>query len=500
MLYDSHWILSDELFTKKAQFSLKPYTGTYERFTLRWSWQGLPDDASVPKQGPDHIVRMEASNIPAFQLEDYMPPPNELRSRVDFIYERGFPEKDQDGYWRHAGKEWNGYLESFVGKRKAMEQAVAQIVSPNDSPEIKLRKIYDRVQQIRNTTYEEKKDEQQAKREKEKRLENVEDVWKRGYGNGVQLTWLFLGLVRAAGFEAYGCWVSDRHDYFFNPVTMQSSKLDANVVLVKLNGKDLFFDPGAAFTPFGLLTWSETGVKGLRLDKDGGSWITTTLPQPSESRIERVAKLNLSDTGDVEGKLTVTYIGLEALYHRVEERNADEVARKKYLEELATGQIPVAAQAELTNKPDWTSAETPLVAEFELKIPSWASSAGRRTIMPAAIFTGAEKGLFEHANRVHPIYFSYPFEKADDVTISLPSGWQAAGIPKAQDQNGGEVVIYKLRVEQGPGALRLTRKLTFDVLLLDQKYYGALRNFFQTVRNGDEEQIVLQQGEVHASN
>ena len=188
------------------------------------------------------------------------------------------------------------------------------------------------------------------------------------------------------------------------------------------------------------------------------------------------------------------------MYHRVEERNADEVARKKYLEELATGQIPVAAQAELTNKPDWTSAETPLVAEFELKIPSWASSAGRRTIMPAAIFTGAEKGLFEHANRVHPIYFSYPFEKADDVTISLPSGWQAAGIPKAQDQNGGEVVIYKLRVEQGPGALRLTRKLTFDVLLLDQKYYGALRNFFQTVRNGDEEQIVLQQGEVHASN
>ena len=59
-----------------------------------------------------------------------------------------------------------------------------------------------------------------------------------GYGNSVfSLTWLFLGLVRAAGFEAYGCWVSDRKEYFFTPVTMQSTKLDANVVLVKLNGK-----------------------------------------------------------------------------------------------------------------------------------------------------------------------------------------------------------------------------------------------------------------------
>ena len=58
-----------------------------------------------------------------------------------------------------------------------------------------------------------------------------------------------------------------------------------------------------------------------------------TLPEASESRIERVGKLKLSDSGDLEGKVTVTYIGLEAMYDRVEERHADEVARKKFLEE-----------------------------------------------------------------------------------------------------------------------------------------------------------------------
>src|SRR5260221_2555377 len=194
---------------------------------------------------------------------------------------------------------------------------------------------------------------------------------------------------------------------------MQSAKLDANVVLVKLNGKDIYLDPGAAFTQFGLLTWYETGVAGLRLDKDGGSWIQTTLPQSSESRIERVGKLKLSESGDLEGKLTVAYIGLEAMYHRMEERNADEVERKKSLEEALTGQIAVGAEAELTNKPDWTSSETPLVAEFNLKIPGWTSSAGRRVMIPAAIFTAAERGVFEHANRVQPIYFEYPYEEAD---------------------------------------------------------------------------------------
>ena len=264
MLFDSHWILSDELFTKKAQFSLKPYQGTYQAFSLRWSWLGLPAGA-VPKQGPDRIVRMEANNIPAFQVEDYMPPPNELRSRVDFIYEEGIAEKDQESFWRQVGKRRNGELESFIGKHKAMEQAVAQIVAPNDSQEVKLRKIYDRVQQVRNTSYELTKTEQESKREKEKAADNVEEVWKKGYGNSFQLTWLFLALARAAGFEAYGCWVSDRKEYFFNPITMQSAKLNTNVALVKLNGKDLYLDPGIPFTPYGLLTWSETSVRGLRL-------------------------------------------------------------------------------------------------------------------------------------------------------------------------------------------------------------------------------------------
>jgi hypothetical protein len=237
----------------------------------------------------------------------------------------------------------------------------------------------------------------------------------------------------------------------------------------------------------------------LRLDKDGGTWIQTTLPQATESRIERVAKMKLSDAGDLEGSLTVTYVGLEAMYHRLAERNADEVARKKFLEEVLTSQIGVAAEAELTNKPDWASSETPLVAEFTLKIPGWASNAGRRVVLPAAIFTAAEKGVFEHASRVQPIYFEYPYEKSDDVTIELPTGWQVTSVPAPQNLNG-KVILYSLKAEQSPGLIRLTRKLTVDVLLLEKKYYTPLRNLFQAIRTSDGEQIVVQPGEIHASN
>ena len=497
--FESHWILNEELFTRSAKFSLKPHHHQGSKFGVRGSGQNLPAGTSPPTQGPDGIFRMEASNLPAFQKEEFMPPENEMKARVDFHYEEITFKQDAAEYWKTFGSERNGRLESFVGKRKAMEDAVAQIVSPSEPQEVKLRKIYDRVQQIRNTSYELRKTEQEAKREKEKADENVEDVWKRGYGNGVQLTWLFLGLVRAAGFEAYGCWVSDRRQYFFSPNTMEGRKLDANVVLVKLNGKDLYFDPGAEFTPYGLLKWSETGVQGLRLDKNGGTWIKTTLPASSESRMERQARLKLSDAGDLQGKLTVTYTGLEAMYYRLNLRHEDEVARKKFMEERVKAQVPGAVELELTNQPAWDTSEKPLVGEFDFKISGWASNAGKRVMIPAGVFTAVEKHVFEHANRVHPVYFEYPYEKVDDVTIELPSDWQVSSVPRVEDQDKG-VVGYALKVESGKDALHLTRKLKVDFMVLPPKYYPALQSFFQAVRTADEGQIVLQPGSTTAGN
>ena len=428
-----------------------------------------------------------------------MPPENELKARVDFTYSDELPERDPNQFWKNRGKKLNGSVETFIGKKKAMEEAVAQIVSPNDSPEVKLQKIYARVQQLRNTSYEVRKTEQEQKRDKEKEAAKVEDVWKRGYGNGVQLTWLFLALTRAAGFESYGVMASDRRNYFFNPVVMDAYKLDANVVLVKLNGKEMYFDPGAAFTPFGMLAWSETGVQGLRLDKDGGTWVHTTLPESSESRIERKANLNLSETGDLEGTLTITFVGLEAMQRRVEERNVDDSERQKYLEDEAKEYVPAACEIDLSNKPDWGSSSTPLVAEYKIKIPGWVSGAGRRAMLPVGIFSASEKRVFEHTQRVHPIYFEYPFEKMDDVTIALPVGWQVSSLPPAKSQDG-KVVLYSLKAENDKNTIHLSRKLKVDLLLLEPKYYPALRNFFQVVRTGDEEQVVLQPVGASASN
>ena len=448
-LFNSRWILSEELFTKHAKFSLKPYEG--QDWSVRWVWPaGLPTGTQPPVHGPDHVIRLEANNIPAFETEDYMPPENELKFRVNFIYQEGPPEMNVDKYWSSFGKKQSGRVEDFVNKRKAMEQAVAQIVSPNDPPMVKLQKIYARTQQLRNLSYEESKTEQEQKREKLKSASNVEELWKIQYGSGWNITWLFLGLARAAGLEAYPCLVSGRSDYFFHKERLNSAELNANVVLVKLDGKELYFDPGAEFTPFGLLSWVETGVAGMKLDKEGGKWITTTLPDSDASRTERKSDLKFLEDGTLEGKMTVTWTGLEGMWRRIEQRNQDDASRKKFLEDDVKNSIALGSEVELTKQPVWKSSDTALTAEFTLKVPGFASSAGRKALLPASLFSANEKHLFEHSDRVHAICYQYPFKKIDDLTIELPLGWKVGTLPTPVDQDA-KAVEYKLKVDGSEG-------------------------------------------------
>ncbi|MGH9642003.1 MAG: DUF3857 domain-containing protein [Terriglobales bacterium] len=483
-VFDSHWIVSDELFTRSARFTLKPADSHF----WKMHWNGLPAGVS-PAQDKGNI-HLDVSDIPAFQVEDFMPPENEMKARVDFTYTLS-KETDPDKFWKEFGKDCAFYLESYIDKRRAMEQALAQIVSPGDSTEVKLEKIYARVQQIRNISFEEEKTDQEEKRNKDKWPKNVEELWKLQHGNSIQLNWLFLALARAAGIEASDVWVPDRSSYFFNVKLMDGGRLDSEVILVKLNGNDLYLDPGSPFISFGMLPWSETGVKGFKVDKDGGSWVTTVLPDSSKSRILRKAELKLTASGDLEGKVTVTFTGLESSRRRAEERFADEAARKEYLQDDVKEWVPSASEVELSSQPDWKGSSASMVAVFTLKVPGWASAAGRRSFLPMGLFGATEKHLFEHEDRIHPIYFQFPSQREDEITIELPSGWKIASLPAPQT-NDDRVVVYTAAAASDKGTLKLHRALSLDLLMVAVTEYPKLRNFFQLVRTSDEQQILLQ--------
>jgi hypothetical protein len=106
--------------------------------------------------------------------------------------------------------------------------------------------------------------------------------------------------------------------------------------------------------------------------------------------------------------------------------------------------------------------------------------------------------MFEHASRIWPVYFRYPFESADDITVTLPDGWKVGNQPKDMDRDA-KAMEFKLEVKSDGGVVRIKRQLRSDVVMVGKENYSVLRNFYQLVKSEDEQQIVLLSGGTSAA-
>src|SRR5579871_5271891 len=210
-VYNSRWILNDELFTRHGKYTLVKN----DRFALSWSWpEGLPEGSAPPaiKRGR---IELETHDVPAFVTEEYMPPENALKQRVDFIYSAVALSANFEKFWADYARDSYREIDAFIDHSRAMAKALATIVAPEDSPDVKLRKIYARVQRIRNLSFDTRAESDEQLRKDVSSIHDVADVWERGYGTGDQITWLFLALLRTAGIQADPVYVSTRNTYFF---------------------------------------------------------------------------------------------------------------------------------------------------------------------------------------------------------------------------------------------------------------------------------------------
>jgi hypothetical protein len=134
-IYDSHWVLDSDLFTRYAKFSLRPAQG----FSLTYSWpRGLPPN-TIPPAEKHGQVELEVRNVPAFVSEDYMPPEDEMKYHIDFNYSSdNFSAKDPVEYWKYYGKQMYRNSEHFMDERRAMTRAIAQMIGPADDADAKL--------------------------------------------------------------------------------------------------------------------------------------------------------------------------------------------------------------------------------------------------------------------------------------------------------------------------------------------------------------------------
>ena len=125
---------------------------------------------------------------------------------------------ETEDYWKDQGKFWNKDVQSFMGKKHGIAEALNQVVAAGDTPDQKTRKIYAFVSQLENQSYVPRRTELEQKALGMRYNAGAEDVLQQRSGDHDDLNRLLAAMLRAAGIPASMMLVPDRDSRIFMPV------------------------------------------------------------------------------------------------------------------------------------------------------------------------------------------------------------------------------------------------------------------------------------------
>ena len=397
------------------------------------------------------------------------------------------------------GKDIYNRVQHFIGNSNDVKQAAKDAIGDETEPGLKLRRLYERVQKIRNLSYERERTAEERKKENLKKNDNAADVLKHGYGYRDDITRLFAAMARASGFDVSILEVSDREDKLFDKSVLSESELDTEIVLVKLDTAEIYLDPGTRFCPYGLLRWMRTSTEALKLDPKAGSLVNIPPFSHTKAVTARNAIMALDEEGSLKGEITVQFKGLEALEHRLEALKTDEAGRKKSLEDESKTWLPSTVVVSLTGVEGWEATDDPLVVKFHVEVPSYASMAGKRVLMPTYFFQVTQQDAFRHDARKYPVYFSYCFSEMDTITIKVPARYTLESVPGERTANL-PYARYQNLSRFNSGQLMTERELLVNGIFFDKEHYPEMKGFFKELKTAEEEQIVFVPTPAHGGN
>jgi len=305
------------------------------------------------------------------------------------------------------------------------------------------------------------------------------------------LTRLFVGLVREADIAAFVMRVTARDDAFFLPQYLDWSQLDTEIAIVRIGNEEVYLDPGTRFCPYGLMHWTATGARGVRQSATGKGTEIADTPQPSykDAQTQRIARFRLTNDGSIEGNVEVAFYGQEALSRRVNGAKTDVEGRTKLLEDEVKGWLPDTAEVKMTTNPEWEDGEKPLKAVFRVTSPI-VTAAGRRRLLPMQVFHFSRPAVLPHSTRKFAVYFDFPYSGVDRLHVELPPNMTAESVPPSEQTKLG-YAYYATQYQQAGSELETIRQVGIGSNVIGVENYADLKGFFEKVKAGDDQQVVL---------
>jgi hypothetical protein len=457
--------------------------------------QILTDVRALPILPPGKTVQQDTqgqwvvdlTDVPPIPREDFVPPLEDQIYKVEFYYTYTAVAKE---YWQKETQFWLKDVDQYTKPTNAIRQAASAAVSPTDSQLDKAKKLYDLVQKLDNTDF--MANAGPVFTGNPAPGDSVETVLEHKSGNSNEIALLYLALARAAGLEVRPKWIASRDRHIFNSSFQRTSQLDAIVIAVTVDGKEMVIDPGCKLAPFQTLHWSHAGAGGVAMGGDGKvESVITPLQDNRDNTVIRVGNLNIGPEGSVSGMLKVGFIGQQALQWRQRALKADPNALKGQLESELQSQVPDGVQIYIDRIAGLDDPNKQLVAVLQVS-GTLGTRTGSHLILPRLFFDSKTTDPFPAEEvRSLPVDVHYAAQEQEQITYLFPAGFALEGTPEDASMRWEENAAYKLVSKTDAGSITSARILARGFTLLGPAEYGKLRDFYDKVALADHQQIAL---------
>jgi hypothetical protein len=498
------WYIQSDLYTRKSHYLWKPTdqqlvtsddSGGQLTSSVFWTPILPPGTELIHTRLPTRkfedqgqlILEVNTHDIPPAPQEEYMPPLSSFTYRVLFYYS---PYRTGEEFWKKESKHWAKVHDKFIGPGPAVKSAVHDLTIPSDTSDQKLRKIYAAVMKLENTSFTRQRTSEEEKAGGFKEVRTTDDIWIRKRGNNDQITELFVAMARAAGLQAYLAAVTSRDRSFFFPSYLNLAQLDDYVAIVNVDGKELYFDPGARYCPYQHLAWKHSQAGGIRQTEGGAEMVQTPGESYTYSRTQRVADLTMDKDGGITGTVKMTYMGSPGLYWRQKALAGDAASLDQELRTSVENLMPNGIEVKVNSIEKLEDYDRPLVVKLDVK-GQLGSSTGKRLLIPSDIFEANAKPAFPHEKRDVGVYFPYSHMTQDAVRIAFPSTLTIESLPASDTASFQKFALYTMKIESTPTAITMHRDYALGEINFKTEEYPGLRTFYSKMENKDQEAVVL---------
>ncbi len=486
------WYIQLPLYVRKASYHFVPSS----RLLLDEHGNGmdalvayasvLPKGAVVQYSQTQNMYSLEVQKIEPEPSEEYMPPMHSITYRVLFYYT---VVRNADEYWKSEGKYWSRDVDRFMDSGK-LGGIAGPMISASDTPRQKAEKIYAEVMKIENTKFTRGRGAEENKAEGVK-TKTAADIWQNKRGDSNEIAMLYAGLARAAGLKAWVASITDRSGAIFIPSYLSMSQLDSYIVIVELDGKDIFLDPGERYCPFGELKWTHSMTQGIRQSDHGAEIVTTPVLSYKSTAVLRSADLQIDPDGRVKGSIRITLTGNRALHWRQRALETDEEEVKREFENSVQRDVPSGIEVKTNHFLSLTDYDKAFMAAMDVS-GNMGTATSKRVFLPATFFGAGNKPLFVHEKRTVPVDLDYPYVMKDLVVMHLPSAFAVESVPKDTEIPLPKNALYQAVFKQSVGKIESTRVFFLANAFYTVDEYPELKDFYQKVSAKDQEQAVLQ--------